>query len=652
MNVKFNTLTLICKKSREVIDLSSHITIFYGKISSGKSTIARLIDFCLGGELEKTPAIQSELLAVTLSATFGKYSVTFERDINTSSFIRTSWLGPGQEGGSVNAPRQAGLSPVWGDNVYSFSDLLFFFLGYTPPKVRRSKFDPDSPLIRLSFRDFMEYCYLEQDKLDSSFYNLEVPILREKSKDVLKYVIGFYSDRLNELEIEFDRVRQERLGKVGAIKQINEFLSKFGFESEIEISNRITETQTQLHYALERQKELQDQYKTDTHPSDQLRERIRALGDQINRELIASSDIQEKISELEALKAELLSAKMKISRATTATEILSGVSFDKCPVCGSTVGKSHNFDHDDKSCYLCKSDLLSTDDSHLPQQAEVISTDLTSRVDDILLSLKNHYKAKNHQDQVIIQLHENKRQMDSRLTAMLRDYESVFLANAKETEREIATLQERISGLQRLQQMPGAVVALQKDVRILISEEEEIKQTLANEKKSLHEAANNIDLLETNYLNALLEVDLPGVNADDSVSIDSRTWIPQILPNGDESKAWDFYNAGSGGKKTLLKVLFAITLHKVSVEKELPLPNFIVIDTPMKNIGKEKNEELFKGFYKYLYELACGPLNKTQIIIIDSDYFPPENQEIDISERFMTPSDPNYPPLITYYQGS
>ncbi|MBS1526663.1 MAG: AAA family ATPase, partial [Bacteroidetes bacterium] len=60
----FRTLSLQCKESKEVIDLTKQVSFFHGKIGSGKSSIARLINFALGGNLEKTSAIQSEAISV------------------------------------------------------------------------------------------------------------------------------------------------------------------------------------------------------------------------------------------------------------------------------------------------------------------------------------------------------------------------------------------------------------------------------------------------------------------------------------------------------------------------------------------------------------------------------------------------------------
>lgn len=651
MNIKLENLILNCKKSREVIDLSHHISIFYGKISSGKSSIARLIDYCLGGDLEKTPAIQSELVSVMLAATIGNYSVVFERILTIGSTIRVTWTGPNNNNGSINVPKQAGNSPIWGNNIYSLSDLIFFFLDLTPPKVRKSKLDPDSPLIRLGFRDFLEFCYLEQDKLDSTFYNLDVPILKEKSKDVLRFIVGYYSEKLNDLEIELEKIRQQRYGMIEAKKQVVDFLQKLGYGSELEIAQKIEDTNKELKIALQAQLDIKKQYIYDTHPSDDLREKIRTLGDKIEFEKLALVDIQEKIEEQESLRSELLSTKIKISRTTTASQLLSGVSFIKCPVCGS---KLENPTTDDiaNNCYLCHASINTLPKSDISEHAEQINNDLSSRIDDLSISVKNLHASEIRQNIKITKMVEIKKDLDNDLSNMLRNYESAYLSTAKNIEREIATLQERQTSLVQLYKLPKELHSYDEKVTKLQISEEEIKNTILSERKMLYQANQNISLLEDYYLNSLLEVAVPGVNSNDKVDIDIKNWIPNILTDGDLEKAWNFYNAGSGGKKTLLNVLFAVAFHKLSIEKQLPLPNILIIDTPMKNIGKEINKDLFRGFYDYLYLLAINSLKNTQIIIIDSDYFPPEDKSIDIFVRYMTPLDSKFPPLITYYQGS
>ena len=79
MKIYFEKLLVVCKKKIEEIDLSHQVSFFHGKIGSGKSTIARLIDFCFSGDLENTAAINSEFISAKLFLAIEDYSVILER---------------------------------------------------------------------------------------------------------------------------------------------------------------------------------------------------------------------------------------------------------------------------------------------------------------------------------------------------------------------------------------------------------------------------------------------------------------------------------------------------------------------------------------------------------------------------------------------
>ena len=97
----------------------------------------------------------------------------------------------------------------------------------------------NSSLQRLSFRDFYKFCYLDQPDLDSSFFLLDQPIRQEKSKDVLRYILGFHSDRLNELQNDLSEVRRSQRAMRDAANQIDEFLKRYGFNSKDQIEFEI-----------------------------------------------------------------------------------------------------------------------------------------------------------------------------------------------------------------------------------------------------------------------------------------------------------------------------------------------------------------------------------------------------------------------------
>jgi AAA domain len=132
MNIKLLSLILQCRQSQEVLDFSPQVSFFHGEMSAGKSSIARLIDYCLGArKIEQTTATRKELVSVELNAQIEGFRVTFERTAEASGSIQVTWSADDKNEFSVLAPLQEaeGSRPIVGEDIFTFSDLLFYFFG-------------------------------------------------------------------------------------------------------------------------------------------------------------------------------------------------------------------------------------------------------------------------------------------------------------------------------------------------------------------------------------------------------------------------------------------------------------------------------------------------------------------------------------------
>src|SRR5690606_30979029 len=156
------------------------------------------------------------------------------------------------------------------------------------------------------------------------------------------------------------------------------------------------------------------------------------------------------------------------------------------------------------------------------------------------------------------------------------------------------------------------------------------------------------------FLDMLLRSNFPGIKKDDSVSIKSPDFLPDVLDSriGDLAVT-SFANLSSGGKKTIYKSCFALAVHCLATStKNTVLPTLLIIDSPMKNISERENREVFEGFINLIYELAEEELDGTQIIVIDKEYFPPPEEYVKSHiSRHMQPDSKEFPPLIPYYKG-
>jgi hypothetical protein len=649
MQIHFHNLSILCKESKEVINLDYQVLFFHGKVSSGKSSIARLINFCLGGSLERTTAIKQEVISVSLELSVGSYKVLLERDALNDSFITATCVNELNESFSVTVSVVGSNNPVWADKVYNISDLIFYLLDINVLKIPASRKSEETGLVRLSLKNFMWYCYLDQSKLDNSFFRHEDSTKARNSREVLKYILQYSTQKLIELEERLQEFRKKRFSYLATVNGLRDFLRKFGFSTESEIEKQVESTKNKLKVAKDERKLLEGGYSKDTHSSDRLRSQIRQIIDELSVMERGMIDLEERINQQETLRSELVASKFKLAKSASIATVFQDVEFDNCPDCGTSL-KSRTVDPD--KCKLCGSPM-GLEGPEQSEQTEVLQSDLTDRIKELESSIDYHKKALIKTKKEFSAKNLKRKSLDEQLSEQLKKYESIFLSNIRQIDQLVATYEERMKGLNRLKMMPKEINKLEAEAADLIKREGLVKEQILVERQNIVRGETLIQELEQVFLKTLTDVGVPGVGPEDIVQINRKTWEVMIWPKGEEYLSWNFYNAGSGGKKTLFNSCFILSLHIVASRHNLPLPSFIIIDTPMKNIDKEVNQDIFRSFYNYLYDLASSILDKTQFVIIDNNYIPPPpDVKLNFYERYMTDDDPNYPPLIRHYTGA
>ncbi|MFZ3591522.1 AAA family ATPase [Bacillus sp. DJP31] len=658
MNLKIEKLTLTFRKEIVEIPFAKNITYFYGKMGAGKSTILQLIDFCLGNELIVTPALQQEFINAQLELIIGNNQVSLFRE-KGSNQVQVEWIDPHeQEVLNVIAPiyKQEYSQPlIPNTNILLLTDLLFYLGGFQPPLVRKSKKAENTELIRLSFRDLMWYCYLNQDEIDSSIFHLEKEannFKRLKSRDVMRLVLGFHQENVALLESELLEVRNEKATLNSTAKQLQKFLDENNIGDTSAILKKIKEVEDgiqQVNIQINNiSKEIEQE---NTHPVDKLREQARSYAvilDELNTSVY---DIEVQITQRKRLLGEFASAKMKVNRSLIARNTLKDLEFSSCPQCErELINKVPN----NKQCSLCQ--VPFDDNTYFESEnIEVMKTDLTSRYNELNDSITRLNRQK---DSMLIELRrikEEKQIIDQEILELQTTYDSIYLAKAKTYERTLGEHKAEKVALNRLLPLSNQVKELQDQADNLLVDEERLKRELNEAREKAEKDNTNLEEIKSLFLENLVEVGLPGVNQSDIVSISTNDFIPKIYRSKDDDVyEMQFSNLGSGGKKTIFKCCFALAIHRLAKQRNVLLPNFLMIDTPMKNISERENEDIFKGFYSFLYKLAENELKDLQFIIVDKEYYPiPEelSKKISTIKKHMTPDDPMHPPLIPYYKG-
>lgn len=635
---------MITRQTTEALEFSPCVTFLYGPVGTGKSTVARLVDYCLGGELERTPAVQKEFVSVRLSVELGAFTCTLERSAADTQAVRVSWESSENQIESINAPLEPGSEPIVGADIYNLSDLLFHLCGAAPIKVRKRARDPDSPMIRLSFRDIWWYCYLDQTHLDSSFFKLEDPFRGRKSQDAMRFFTGLHSERLSQLETDLYRAIDDQKGKREAAIQIRKFMDRFELGSEVDVESQIETAKRELTENEAKKQKLELDRDSAIHPTDLLRARLREMGAQIADLRSSIAETEAAISEQRSLRAELITTKLKADRAEQAGQLLSGVEYARCPECAADLsGRAVEAG----KCRLCCSAT-----SPLPSisslELEAMRRELNDRIDQISDSIQRRERAMGQSARQLNMTMSEKATLDKTLQQELARYDSAFVENIRSFDRESATLSERIRSLEKLRQMPMAIAELENQAGELQGKIDRVRNAIEREVERLNAADAKVSAIAACFKAIMISVGFPGVSEGDEVIIDTRTWRPTILHWGQE---WTFWDAGSGGKKTLFNVCYALAVHEAGLECGMPVPNVLVIDSPTKNISEDENPELVAGLYREIYRIASRQDGSTiQFLLIDSDLVSPAGEFGLFTSRHLA-GEPDAPSLIPYYSG-
>jgi hypothetical protein len=649
--MKFHINSLVLTLRREAVTIAfDEVNYFWGQMGAGKTSIARLIDYCLAGDIELSPAMQSEFVSVTLSLTLEKATLQIERPRDSDRVI-LQWV-EGEEGHQASIPaRAADGEAVPGTGVENLSDMIFWLSGVTPPRVRTSKTKQESDLRRLSIRDLLWYCYLDQDSMDSSFFHLEKEgntFKQLKSRDVIRYVIGFHDERVAEIEAQLDMLRGERTALIASHTGIAKVLKEVGVDSEAQIVKKmqgIRERAVVIQQEIQTAKEAA-RATVSEHSVDVLQKDARRLGVELDKLEAAIADLRQSLDNDTRHLNEIETLGLKFRRSVSAKAVLAGVVFDSCPRCAQMLPN-----RDASTCKVCgQPDQTITPD---PSEEAVVDRDIKARATELKEMIARHNASLDAIYRQREQLTREKMNVEQKRNEASVDYDSAYLSNFLSKERERASLLQEADSLSSLVKLARAIESQREQITTIEARERTLRNQLKEARDAAESDAENLNRLRGFYLDCLVRAGVPGITQGDHVEIPTKDFFPYITGDeGDQEQITNFATISSGGKKNLFKSCFAVAMHRVAASLKAPLPELLIIDSAMKNISERENREQFEGFYRMLYELKLAELASTQMILIDKEYSsPPADLGLPVKSRQMRPKDSDCPPLIPYYQG-
>ena len=646
MRVNLKFLELHFRKSVERIEFD-HVNFFWGKIGAGKSSIARLIDYCLGADINLTPALQLEFVQAVLSLEVEGRRLTIYRERGSSNVVAT-WK-EGEESLEVLVPaRKAEGIAVPGTTIEVLSDLVFHLADLPAPMVRKGRRTAEPSMVRLSLRDLLRFCYIDQDEIDSDFFRLDLEgdwVRRAKSVDAMRFILGYHQDQVAALEGDLQAIHEQKMGARAAAEALKKVLEESGFSNPAEIDARIEMLNAQRDRVRESAATARQQRGGGGHAVDELRQKGRSLSNDAQGLEDMLQAVQQRGEDTERHLNELRMLSVRFSRTKSARSLLAAVDFSECPRCTLTLpvrAEGH--------CPVC--DQAESEHPHNHMSNEVVEADLKVRLSELQETLQG---LKQQEKRIAWQLERTKIEkalVDQSLNERMRDYDSAFLSQAIEFERQATVLEQQVGSLISYRKLPERLAEFLETADALQGQESELRAKLVREREKAFKDRSNLEDLERLFLDCLVRSSFPGLNASYKVTIDPKTLVPEVAPtDAADFAVTSFANMGSGGMKSIFKACYALAIHRLATKTGAALPTLLMLDSAMKNVSERENRELFQAFYSMVYELAADELKDTQFILIDKELFPvPEETEITIRSRHMAPGSREDPPLVPYYE--
>ena len=111
----------------------------------------------------------------------------------------------------------------------------------------------------------------------------------------------------------------------------------------------------------------------------------------------------------------------------------------------------------------------------------------------------------------------------------------------------------------------------------------------------------------------LRELHIPDLGQPLSVSINRTTYMPIVSGR-------TFDELSSQGLKTLVNIAHALAHHTVAIDRSLPLPGLLILDSLSANAGSEGFDQArIRDVYRLLREVGADYRDSLQLVAVDNE---------------------------------
>jgi hypothetical protein len=609
-NLRVHSLSLL--GGDRSIEFTPDFAIVRGPISSGKSTALRLLRALLGRVPGHLPPETGNIRSLRARLSFDGEVWMIDRPLVTTknASVTLSQRQPGFEGETEERITDALRLPAEQSSATQDTTYLRWLMQKAripETSVPRARTDLLSERTPVTINDWLLYCIVRDSEIDTSVFGSTDTFKDRKRRAVFEINYGLYDPVRAELEATSRSVELRLADLDRSADTIREFLEGTPFGKSTEhLDKQITEAAERLEILDARSAAVAA---TGHHESSSTKAR-RNLADaeiELDGNDRALGAAERSLKDLNDLHRSLSSQWDRLSRAIVAAEWLVDFDFVVCPRCGTPVDDSRT---DPDHCYLCLQTPQQTPSTDgLIVEQERIGSQLAETLE--LIDLRTSEIGSRRSSRV---------QFEDRIAALNADvgrFTSAFLS--ANTERLVEAASERALLSAQLSQLRDYRELFLRysdtaSVRVELEEEyNDLVEAIGRTAGPSDQVGSRLSALDDRFLEYARRLNVSLSDLPLTAHIDRHTYMPVVSGR-------HFNELSSQGLTVLVNVAHALAHHTVSLDQDLPLPGFLVLDGLSNNVGSEGFDLARRDdTYRLIIDEVNRYAGRLQVIALDND---------------------------------
>ena len=610
-----NQLRVIGIRKNYTVFFHAGLNIINGDSDTGKSSILDLIDYCLGGQdIDMYDELRSSGRYCLLEVSLNEKTYTIQRDIfephkNVEVYSTTiddmGNVFPKEYSSSFSRKAEEGF----------LSDFFLDALSIPKIEIKQAPSKSDSKMIRLSFRDILKYNSLSQDDVGSKQLldgaNFAVAV---KNQETFKFIHNLLDINIAELNALISEKSTSQKSLEQNYKTISTFFRETNLKTKEDLQAAREEMNQNVRILNEQIELINQNMKADTQGLEELRSIKRELERKIKAEREEIENLNIQMRQHVLLKNDYIQDIQKLDTSIKASRYKIPEDLETpCPVCDNALritSISAKFQQSG-------TELLEREIKSIKNRMSGIVKLIDESRNEIILAEINIADITKELERVNVLL-------DTGTSEIISPYLSQrdgFTTARTQFLEKIDQIEYTLKIRNQLNEIANRSSKLELELAKLNKDLEELKSSTPTTTKITERLA---DILQ----DFLIQCKMNNVTG---ISVNQRNFMPVV-------RNLEYNRLTSGGVRTLVSVGYFISLLKNGMETTTNHPNFLMIDTIGKYLGKTSpryledtnpTEDRSEGFgasdptkylniYTYILNL-CKERQDVQIIVVDND---------------------------------